>query len=277
MSSSSTAAPRTANNLDYSRKQLVRTSSSGSAGGLAARFRGFEYAVQSDGSSLAERMWQELRHAGNNTYFQLQKGDGASFRSIHDLDQILRTSVQQHQHQCRLPVATKILSNSATNENYNSRNFSAPPPQTFVPGPPANSYSIQPSSSTSIRTTPVPAQHLTSFQHQNDNGTADKNNGFQSASAILANHCHTKNSIVHACAPTFNNRTSSVPPFGAAHHNQHVPPPQPLDVVEDDFDDALLASIDVDQLLSQRRISNENHHHLYCRMAMSMTTKNSSK
>ena len=108
-----------ANNLDSSREQLLLARDN--HGNIGGRFLGFEYAVQSDGTNLAERQWQELRPLRSaKSYFQWHHNSNSpsGLRSLQDVDQRVRTALQQHQQKSRLPEPAAAPAN---NENLRNR------------------------------------------------------------------------------------------------------------------------------------------------------------
>ena len=249
MSTTHLGAPRIAHNLPYSREQLTKASLPDSRhfarGGAVHAV--FEYAVQPDGTSLAERQWRELRRRAHACFqFQPQRGSSGSIASLQDLDRRVRTAAQQHEQRRRLPPEAPPAASGSNSSSFATRTTTTnPPPVSYTTSAPASTTSHSDFSNNF----PPPNTNSNNHNHRNANG-------FQSASALLSNNNNNGGSSNHSTrnAVSLANHTTNA---AAASRNQS----SALSAAEDYLDDDLFANIDVDQLISQRSSSTSTTHH----------------
>lgn len=270
------ASPAIVNNRQFNREQLAAVTTAGATNeskqGLTS---GFEYAVQPDGTSLQERKWIELRHVPH-TCFTLYKAPttGCVRRlSLTTIDDQVRQNAARHSKLQNLPseAPAKALS------YFTSTTTSSAAAAATVPVPAHEPPSILNDSCNAVeprdftpsrrrvrnRHNAVFGQHLPTSRNSpalavkvfGQQGIASSeqemcrnifrgppsSNGFQRASAL--NNGHNNN------CPADRNDLSSTAPLSFPENQD------PL--VEDDDDyDVLLATIDVEQLISQRSNTN---------------------
>ena len=184
------APPRIANNLQYSRDQLSKLSI---ARGTAA-VSGFEYAVQPDGTSLAEQKWQELRRRAHSCFALKQQP--STRISLADLERRVRNAQQEYQQRCSIPFAAAAPQQSVSNS---SRSVSRQVPSP-IPAPSAAALPSQVGSNSSNSYPPPP----------NNNSSCRSENGFQAAAALLS---------------SANNGNSGRNPYSQSTHASYRPEP----------------------------------------------------
>lgn len=235
------------NNLSYAREQLDKNCRDPkSRQGLAS---GFEYARQTDGTVLGERMWRELRRK-SHTCFQLYTPDSTSNRQPHrsnatasvSLQTIHRTAethAQQYQRQQSLPPEP---TQSAPTLRPTSSNYQAPSNQ---------STNNNPSDSTNVNDVVVSPVNSHRQQAAPD---------FLSPERRVRNR---HNAVYGQFLPNAQNSPAyAAKVFGAEsvrkeerQRCQAVLSPQPEEPLPDQDEDldALLASMDVDELVSSHQ------------------------
>ena len=233
------------NNRQYHRDELEKLERSSKKKGISA---GFEYAVQSDGTSLAERTWREQRRRPHTCFclYKPEQSGSRLYQSSATLLESVSNLVQQgsryYQQQRALPSVPSAPITSDRNRVDSSSQ--APPVKTSTTSMHIDEHSppvpfLSPTRRIRNRHNAVFGQHLPTAQ--NSPGWAAKVFGKQAVQQEERNRCKE----------VLTRGTTSNPPTRAPLPTGRDPPQEVVDLCGNDDDDdldALVASLDVDEM-----------------------------
>lgn len=210
-----------ANNRQFNREQLEATASGAAADGNSVRCltAGFVYAVQLDGTSLQERKWQELRRQ-SHTCFSLYRGAASAAGPSNKSNRRLTLSALE-----------QLLRHAASRHAPDL----PPPPQALT----TVAHGITATVSNHEKLTPSGCRVPNRPNYFSEEHLPPNQNSASAEQAACRHLLQSSDSNANYCN-------------GAVR-----PPPIPTAPDDDDDDyDALLATIDMDQLISQRSGNN---------------------
>jgi GRF zinc finger len=239
------------NNLAYQREKCLR--SVGNSGPAAATTSSsttvnFQYAVRSDGSTLGEELWKQRRQVGQPYVFV--DTSAHSHVTAATLESMVQNVVSGFQRQVALP-----------------------------PAPPARQQPLHLPSSSSLQAPLLPSQTASS------NLTKPNTSQWQRTNPYNENH-HPNRSSYGNSTTTFNpssnfssNGTGTFRHGFAASESQRNLGMDDEEEDDDNFDDSVLANLDVDQVVSQHRqtsgSSNVSHGQAFAAPAASRSSDTS--
>ena len=223
------------NNLQHNREQLAKLQHNKAKEGVGA---GFEYAIQPDGSILAERKWREHRRRPHSCFKLYKPETRANQRlyqpiSLASVTNLVQQGSRRFQEDQRLPPAAAAAAAAAVQPHTSIGPSSSSSDATAQDAP----NFLSPTRRIRNRHNAVFGQHLPTTQ--NSPGWAQKVFGKQAVQQQERSLCQDllNNNMTHKSPQRMTNQ------------------PEPMDVcasdqADDDDYDAILANIDVDKMIA---------------------------